>query len=79
MDPTVIESPCTLVCSIDLQSGFCFGCGRTGDEIASWIAYTPEKRQAVMAELPARMVGLEHVPRRKTKRSLLARLRGEST
>ena len=49
-----IESPCILVCSIDLKTGFCFGCGRTRDEIADWIAMSPDQRRAVMAELPGR-------------------------
>ena len=28
-----MESPCILVCSIDMVTGYCFGCGRTRDEI----------------------------------------------
>ena len=24
-----MESPCILVCSIDMVTGYCFGCGRT--------------------------------------------------
>ena len=30
-------SPCILVCSIDTKTGYCFGCGRTRDEIAAWM------------------------------------------
>ena len=47
---TTIESPCILVCSIDMKTGYCFGCGRTRDEIAGWIDMTPETRRAVMAD-----------------------------
>ena len=36
----MIESPCTSVCEIDLESGFCKGCSRTSDEIIGWIRYT---------------------------------------
>ncbi|RWF63391.1 DUF1289 domain-containing protein [Mesorhizobium sp.] len=69
---TAIESPCILVCSIDMKTGFCFGCGRTRDEISAWIGMTPEVRRAVMAELPAR---LETVERRVSRRTRMARER----
>ncbi|MEO9614466.1 MAG: DUF1289 domain-containing protein [Nitratireductor sp.] len=73
---TAIESPCILVCSIDFKTGYCFGCGRTRDEIAEWIAMTAETRSQVMAELPARLETIERKPRRETKRARLARARG---
>ncbi len=70
---TVIESPCILVCSIDIKTGYCFGCGRTRDEIAGWIGMTPEKRRDVMALLPARLDAVERKPRRETRRARIAR------
>ena len=73
---TAIESPCILICSIDVKTGYCFGCGRTTDEIAAWIDMTPQKRRAVMAELPVRLATLERRPRRETKRARMARERG---
>ncbi|WFP60897.1 DUF1289 domain-containing protein [Mesorhizobium sp. WSM4904] len=75
---TAIESPCILVCSIDMKTGFCFGCGRTRDEIAGWIAMTPEDRRAVMADLPGRLGTVERRPRRETRRARMARERGMS-
>jgi len=72
-----IESPCILICSIDLKTGFCFGCGRTKDEIAAWIGMTPQARRQVMAELPARLETVERRPRRETRRARMARERGE--
>jgi predicted Fe-S protein YdhL (DUF1289 family) len=75
---TAIESPCILVCTIDEQSGYCFGCGRTRDEIAAWLVLTPETRRAVMAELPARLATIERKPRRETRRARLARMRSEA-
>jgi predicted Fe-S protein YdhL (DUF1289 family) len=71
-----IESPCILVCSIDERTGYCFGCGRTRDEIAGWIDMTGEKRRAIMEELPDRLATVERKPRRETRRSRLARERG---
>lgn len=72
---TVVESPCVLVCSIDLKTGYCFGCGRTRDEIAEWMSMTPDGRRAVMAELPARLASVERKPRRETRRARMARER----
>lgn len=72
-----IESPCILVCVMDAKSGFCFGCGRTREEIAGWIAMTPQMRAAVMENLPARLETVERKPRRETRRRRLARERGD--
>lgn len=73
---SAIESPCILVCSIDMKTGFCFGCGRTREEIAGWIDMTPQMRLAVMALLPARLETVERKPRRETRRARMARERG---
>jgi predicted Fe-S protein YdhL (DUF1289 family) len=40
---------------IDPRSNLCFGCGRTLPEIARWHGMENAERQAVMAQLPARM------------------------
>jgi predicted Fe-S protein YdhL (DUF1289 family) len=72
---TAIESPCILVCSIDMKTGFCFGCGRTRDEIGAWMGMTPETRRDVMAKLPARLETVERRPRRETRRTRMARER----
>jgi predicted Fe-S protein YdhL (DUF1289 family) len=73
-----MESPCILVCSIDMATGYCFGCGRTRDEIGSWTRYTSEERRAIMADLPARLATVERKPRRETRRTRMARERGEA-
>jgi len=73
-----MESPCILVCSIDMVTGYCFGCGRTRDEIGGWTLYTSEERRAIMAELPARLATVERKPRRETRRARMARERGEA-
>lgn len=72
---TTIETPCILVCSIDPASGYCFGCGRTSDEIVAWTSYTPEERRKVMAALADRLAGVVRPPRRETRRRRLARQR----
>jgi len=40
---------------IDPRSNLCFGCGRTLAEIARWHRMESAERQALMAQLPARM------------------------
>ena len=71
-----IESPCILVCSVDMKTGYCFGCGRTREEISAWISMSPEQRREVMAVLPARLETVERRPRRETRRTRIARERG---
>jgi len=73
-----IESPCILVCSMDMNTGYCFGCGRTRDEIAAWLDMTPVKRREIMELLPARLETVERRPRRETRRSRMARERGDA-
>ncbi|RYC12184.1 DUF1289 domain-containing protein [Ciceribacter ferrooxidans] len=70
-----MESPCILVCSIDTKTGFCFGCGRTRDEIALWTSYSDAERRTIMTSLPARLETVERKPRRETRRSRMARER----
>jgi predicted Fe-S protein YdhL (DUF1289 family) len=73
---SAIESPCILVCAMDMKTGYCFGCGRTRDEIEAWIDLTPERRREVMAELPARLETVDRRPRRETRRGRMACERG---
>jgi len=54
-----VESPCVLICSMDRESGHCFGCGRTTDEIAYWGLRTKAERDTIMATLPERMPPLK--------------------
>ncbi|MFZ1774345.1 MAG: DUF1289 domain-containing protein [Rhizobiaceae bacterium] len=70
-----MESPCILVCSIDDVTGFCFGCGRTREEIGAWMTMTSGERRTVMQALPARLETVERKPRRETRRTRMARER----
>jgi predicted Fe-S protein YdhL (DUF1289 family) len=58
LEPCVIESPCVLICRIDQRTGYCVGCGRTGDEIAGWIGMTPQQRREIMDSLAARLAAV---------------------
>jgi predicted Fe-S protein YdhL (DUF1289 family) len=60
-----IESPCIKVCVLDPGSGFCIGCGRTREEIASWLGFDAEERRRIMGALPERIASLTDRRRRK--------------
>ena len=49
-----VASPCVNVCRMDATGGYCEGCRRSLDEIASWPEYTAAEKRAVLALLPAR-------------------------
>jgi uncharacterized protein len=70
---SIIQSPCILVCAIDMKTGYCFGCGRTREEIGAWSVMSPENRRAIMDDLSARLETVERRPRRETRRSRMAR------
>jgi uncharacterized protein len=53
----MIESPCVKICTLDIHSGLCLGCGRTLEEIARWTTMSPAERARVMGDLPNRPVG----------------------
>ncbi|MFK0163205.1 DUF1289 domain-containing protein [Rhizobium sp. NPDC090279] len=68
-------TPCILVCSIDLNTGYCFGCGRTAAEIGAWMGYSDDERREIMLALPERLTRVERKPRRETRRQKMARER----
>ncbi|MGP1677336.1 MAG: DUF1289 domain-containing protein [Burkholderiales bacterium] len=49
-----VASPCVNVCRMDAKSGYCEGCCRTLEEIASWSVYGPAEKRKVLALLVAR-------------------------
>jgi len=52
---TALDSPCTKICVIDPAARLCVGCGRSLAEIEQWIAFTPDERTRIMADLPRRL------------------------
>jgi len=49
-----VPSPCVNLCRIEPDTGWCAGCRRTLDEIATWSRLDDEARCAVWSLLPAR-------------------------
>lgn len=54
-----ISSPCIDVCDVDSTGHYCVGCGRSMDEITSWLMKSENDRLAIMAKLAARLERLE--------------------
>jgi len=54
-----IQSPCKLICELDLEQGLCKGCGRSREEIAKWTRYSDVQRAFIMTELEARLKTLD--------------------
>lgn len=57
-DETHLLSPCVGTCRLEARSGWCVGCGRTGDEIGAWGALDAVGRAKVWRTLPGRLAGL---------------------
>ena len=53
-DTEIVASPCTSVCRIDADTGWCQGCWRRLDEIAGWSAMTAHDRRCVLARVAER-------------------------
>lgn len=51
----MIESPCNQVCTIEVPTGICVGCGRTLNEIAEWGDANPERQKAILRNLSERI------------------------
>jgi uncharacterized protein len=49
-----VESPCTRVCVVDPDTGYCRGCYRTLKEISYWTRYAPDERQRVLDRIAER-------------------------
>jgi predicted Fe-S protein YdhL (DUF1289 family) len=72
-----MDTPCTSVCSIDAATGFCRGCGRTGDEIATWTLFSDRERRHIMSGLHTRLKTLDVNTRLETRRTRVARIARE--
>lgn len=51
----MIASPCTKVCTLDPDTGWCRGCGRTLAEIGDWPYAGEAEKRAILARLPERL------------------------
>lgn len=66
-DQIPTPSPCTGVCKLSPDHGFCLGCLRSGAEIAEWREAGEARRQQILARLDARRAaGLKTVKPKNT-------------
>jgi predicted Fe-S protein YdhL (DUF1289 family) len=54
----LLPSPCIGVCRLDERTGWCVGCGRSGEELFGWGELPVERQRQIWAQLPARMAAL---------------------
>ncbi len=52
--PSTVPSPCVNICRMDDGTGWCEGCLRSIDEIATWSLLDDGEKRAVIAELAQR-------------------------
>ncbi|MDJ0995638.1 MAG: DUF1289 domain-containing protein [Dinoroseobacter sp.] len=50
-----IASPCTGVCKLDEATGWCLGCGRSGEEMDGWRVRSEASRREVWDQIPERL------------------------
>ena len=50
-----VARPCTGVCKLDETTGWCVGCGRTGEEMDGWRVQSEAARQKVWDQIPGRL------------------------
>ncbi len=72
-DRVELVSPCTGVCTMDPETGFCLGCWRTIDEISTWPDVGDDGKIEILERLRARQSAAGVNRRRVTRRR---RLRG---
>ncbi|MEM6888117.1 MAG: DUF1289 domain-containing protein [Pseudomonadota bacterium] len=50
-----VASPCTGVCKLDTATGWCLGCGRSGEEMDNWGSRSENARRALWDKIPDRL------------------------
>ena len=61
----LVETPCIKICVVDPDTGYCIGCGRTGEEIGAWLGMTHERRKELISGLAERVATLTLRKRRR--------------
>ena len=65
-----LPSPCISICQIDPVSGFCGGCYRSRQEIASWRSLDRNEQQELLDSLHDRRASATGRSRRQRRRKL---------
>jgi predicted Fe-S protein YdhL (DUF1289 family) len=59
-----VPSPCVAVCQMQPDTGWCWGCRRTLQEIADWSMLNTPQRRAVWEVVALRLTPIERSPHR---------------
>ena len=57
----MIKSPCIAVCKIDYESGYCFGCNRTIEEITNWSIYNDSQKKKILTKVKSKNTSKQKV------------------
>ena len=68
-----LESPCTSVCQISHETGFCKGCFRTRDEIGQWRDLSFQEQKVLIEKLHDRRALTAGLSKRGLRRSRIQR------
>ena len=52
----MLPSPCVGICRLDNATGWCLGCARDTNELASWRTLSPVEQARIWADLPRRKI-----------------------
>ena len=52
----MLPSPCVGICRLDNATGWCLGCARDTNELASWRTLSPVDQARIWADLPRRKI-----------------------
>jgi predicted Fe-S protein YdhL (DUF1289 family) len=55
-EPGMLPSPCVGICRLDDATGWCLGCARDTNELASWRTLSPAEQARIWADLPRRKI-----------------------
>ena len=55
-EPGMLLSPCVGICRLDDTTGWCLGCARDTNELATWRALSPAEQAGIWADLPRRKI-----------------------
>ena len=63
----MVKSPCTNICAIDYNVGFCMGCKRTIKEITTWSNLDEAKKKQILLKITDRKFFISKVRKKTSK------------
>jgi predicted Fe-S protein YdhL (DUF1289 family) len=63
----MVKSPCTNICAIDYNVGFCMGCKRTIKEITTWSNLDEAEKKQILLKIIDRKFFISKVRKKTSK------------